>query len=61
MGRKEVLVALERRPKGNPEFLGWMRTEFTTHQEPEIPNSTSSASSVEGEGRVTAGQGASPS
>lgn len=27
MGRKEVLVALERRPKGNPEFLGWMRTE----------------------------------
>lgn len=39
MGRKEVLVALERRPKGNPESLGWMRTEFTTHQELEIPNS----------------------
>lgn len=52
---REVLVALEGIPGMDED------REFTTHQELEIPNSTSSASRADGEGRVPAGQGASPS
>lgn len=40
-------MALERRPKGNPGFLGWHK-EFTPHQPVEVTNPTSSASNANG-------------